>query len=292
MSRWLLAALAAAAGARAEPPADLAAAAALYRADRVAEAGVRLDGILAAAPGDPEANYYRGMVAADLGDWKRAVACERRAIASGPNIARYQEALGDAYGVAARDAGIFLGLDYARRCLSAYQKAVALEPRNVDYRANLLVYYQRAPKIAGGGLDRADAEAENIARLDPVRGDRAFAALYGDRKNYDAAVAALNRKMRAAPDDRLALYEFGRLAAITGRNLDRGLLALRRCLELAPRNGGQLPHSWEVHWRLGTICEKRGDRAAARAHYTEALKERPDLSPVKQALQRLAEKSG
>ena len=91
--------------------------------------------------------------------------------------------------------------------------------------------------------------------------------------------------LKTNPDDYTALYQIGRLAALTGQFVDRGIASLRRCLELTPPPGPQ-SHA-AVHWRLGQLFEKKNDRAGARAAYEAALKLDPNFAQAVEALKKL-----
>src|ERR1019366_5112550 len=121
----------------------------------------------------------------------------------------------------------------------------------------------QAPGIAGGGSDKAAAEAAVIKKLDAARGRQAFAALYVADKKYDLAFAEFDEALKLSPDDYAALYQLGRLAAVSGQFLDRGLASLRRCLELTPPPN--TPGHAAAQWRIGNLLEKKSDPAGARA---------------------------
>ena len=202
-----------------------------------------------------------------------------------PGSSEYQRRLGDAYGRSAQKAGTLSKLGWARKSRAAYAKAVELDPANFDARFSLLSYYQQAPGIAGGGMDKAYAEAEEIRKRDPARGRLAFAQLYLSEKRHTEAFALFDETLRAAPDDYAALYQLGRLAALTGERLDDGAAALRRCLATPPPP--DQPSHAAAHWRLGMIEEKRPDPAAARAAYTAALEVDPNFRQARESLAKL-----
>ena len=58
-----------------------------------------------------------------------------------------------------------------------FERAVALGPNNVEARSDLLQFYLGAPRSFGGGIDKAEAQADAIARLDPAMGQRARALI-------------------------------------------------------------------------------------------------------------------
>jgi tetratricopeptide (TPR) repeat protein len=171
--------------------AGLNAARELYDFGQLAEAQQALEKLTASHPTDPEVNFYLGEIALQRGDTEKAVALFERTVAAAPTVSLYYHRLGDAYGHAAQKASIFSALGLARKCLHAFERAVELDPRNLDARYSLFTYYRGAPGIIGGGADKAAAEAATIKRLDPDRGRVAFAALHVAQKKYDAARAEL-----------------------------------------------------------------------------------------------------
>jgi tetratricopeptide (TPR) repeat protein len=263
-------------------PAALASARALFEAGRFSEAQPAFERIEAAEPGNADAHYYLGQLALERDDADTAVRELERATSLSPGSGRGHDALGDAYGRSAQKAGMFSKFGLARKSLAEYQRAVALEPNNVDFHESLFGYCVNAPSIVGGGADKAADEAAVIRRLDPKRGHQAFATLYTTGGKYDLALAELDEILKAAPDDYAALYQVGRNAALGGQHLDRGLASLRRCLAL-PAPQGAPPHA-AAQWRIGTILEKQGDREGARAAYEASLKLDPSFTQASDSL--------
>ena len=58
-----------------------------------------------------------------------------------------------------------------------FERAVALDPTNVEARSDLLEFYLGAPRSFGGGIDKAEAQVDAIAKLDPALGQRARALI-------------------------------------------------------------------------------------------------------------------
>lgn len=277
--------LLAVAGPAAADPTALAAARELYGQRQDAAALAAYQKIAAADPRNAEAQHYLGLLAMRRDEPETAVKFLEQAAALAPTASEYQRRLGDAYGRSAQKAGTLSKLGWARKSRAAYAKAVELDPTNLDARFSLLGYYQNAPGIAGGGMDKAYAEAEEIRKLDPARGRLALAQLYVSEKKHAEAFGLFEETLRSDPDNYAALYQVGRLAAITGERLDTGTTALRRCLAL-PVPEGQPSHA-AAHWRLGGIAEKRGDPAAAREAYTASLAADPNFRSAQDALAKL-----
>jgi tetratricopeptide (TPR) repeat protein len=135
-------------------------------------------------------------------------------------------------------------------------------------------------------MDKAYAQAAEIKKLDPMRGRICFATLYTSEKKYDQALAEFDEVLKTTPDDYGALYQVGKLAAVSGQHLDRGADSLRKCLATTPPSPN-LPGHAAAHWRLGQILEHKKDPAAAKAAYEAALKADPNLTPAADALKKL-----
>ena len=268
----------------------VAAAARLWEAHQNTQAEAALLKVLAARPDDTEANYYLGEVSIDLNKVDQAVSCLERAVKAAPDDARIQHALGDAYGLSALKAGMFSKLTLARRSAAAYARAVELDPLNAHYHWSYLDFCRQAPSIAGGGLDRAYAEAEALRRIDAALGLVAEAELKADEKKFDEAFRALDAIPPRQTDTYGALYQRGRLAALSGQRIDAGIAALKRCLELEPTD--TMPEHAPVEWRLGNLYEAKGDVAAARDAYRAVLHLDPGFAPASDALGKLSDKGG
>lgn len=156
----------------------------------------------------------------------------------------------------------FRALRLARRGVERMERAVELAPGEVAYREGMIRFYGEAPRLAGGGLDKAHAHAAALARIDPVRGAAWQAALFVREGKAEEALAACDRALAAEPEDYAALFALGRTAAATGRRLDEGEAALRRLLGRTP-SPEQAGHA-SVWRQIGLIAERRGDAEAAR----------------------------
>ena len=60
-------------------------------------------------------------------------------------------------------ASILWQFPLARKVRIHFEKAVKLDPDNVDARADLAEYYLKAPRILGGGKEKAEAQAHEIS---------------------------------------------------------------------------------------------------------------------------------
>lgn len=266
-------------------PAAFNAAVGLYGQRKPLEAQKAFEALAATDAGNADVQFYLGRIALQHDDHEKAVAYLEKAVALAPGDARYHHRLGDAYGRSAQKAGMFSKMGLAGKCRAAYEKAVELDPKSIDARFSLLGFYQQAPGIVGGGLDKALAQAQEIKRLDAARGRMAIAGVYVIEKKYAAAFAEFDEALREKPGDYAALFQTGRLAAITGERLAGGLAALRQCLAQTPPENQ--PGHAAAHWRIGNILEKQNDRPGARAAYEAALKVDPKFPQAIESLKKL-----
>jgi tetratricopeptide (TPR) repeat protein len=299
--------------------APLANARALYEAKKFPEAEAALKKLPAPDAANPAVPFYLGAIASARGDLDGAVTLLERAVQLAPQNAAYHHELGDVYGQSAQKAGVLSKFGLAKKCLAEYLRAAELDPKNVGYHQRLFEYYRQAPGLAGGGTDKAEAEAAALMHLEPVSGHAAlvtlyasdkkfgqaldhaaevkkldaargrltYAALYTQTKEYDKAFAQFDEVLKATPDDYSALYQVGKLAAVTGQQLERGMMSLRRCVEMtAPTTPGTPGHA-AAWWRIGNIAEKKNDVAGARAAYQTALERDPKFTAAAEALKKL-----
>ena len=266
-------------------PAQLKAGIDLFNQRKAAEAQQLFAGLAKADPANAEVQFYLGRLALQTDDADQAIACFEKATSLAPAESRYHHRLGDAYGRAAQKASLFSQMGLAKKCKGAYEKAVELDPRNLDARQALMNFLLQAPGIAGGSVEKAQALAEETKKFDPPRGRQMLAAVYSNQKKYALAFAEFEEVLRDKPDDYTSLYQVGRLAASSGQSLDRGLATLRRCVEMTPPEGE--PGHAAAWWRIGNILEKKSDKAGARGAYEAALRIDPKFSQAIEALKKL-----
>lgn len=277
--------LVAAVASAAVPQAELDAVRQLISERKLAEAETAAQKLTAAHPKDAAAFIALGTVHMNKQDPEPAVKAFEKAVALDPKNSEFQRRLGDAYGFAAQKAGMMSKLGWARKCHAAYEKAVELDPKNVAARQSLMGYYQQAPGMVGGGMDKAYAQATEIKKLDADRGRLAFAQLYAADKKWTEAFAEFEEVLKAEPTNYLALFQIGRMAAISGERVDRGIETLKQALTLPP-SAGAAGHE-AAHWRLGMLHEKKGDKAAAKAAYEASLKLNPKFQQAIDSLKKL-----
>lgn len=283
--RWqllVLASLVAACPAR--TLADFARALDCYHSRRFTEARDLFRQVEAARPADPEIDFYLGRLALWFDEAEEGRSRLERAVAARPGEARLRLALGDACGLLAQQAPLLSKLRWARRCREEYERAVALDPASIDARWALLGFSAIAPRLAGGSPERARREAAEIARLDALEGRIARGTLALIEGAPASAFAEFDDLLAREPDHFIALYHIGRCAALSGKDVRRGIDALRRCLELSPPAGENRPGHAHVHHRLAELLERDGRSVEAAVSRAAVRRLEPDFRAEKTAL--------
>lgn len=257
----------------------------LYAQRKDAEAREAFTALARAEPKNAEVPFFLGRLAMRARDVDTAIKHFEQATALDPTKSAYFLELGGAYGNKAQASGLLGKATNASKSRTALEKAVELDPKNLDARNGLVQFYSQAPSMMGGGMDKAHAQADAMIQLDAVRGKIAKAGLFAREKKFDEAFALYEVTLKTQPDDYNALYQTGRLAADSGQRLDQGVAALQKVLGQTPPAGA--PGHAAAQWRLGMIWEKKGDKAAAKSAYEAALKTDPKFQPAVEALKKL-----
>jgi len=238
-----------------------------------------------ATPTDAEANYYLGVSLMLQDKHTEAIEHLDKAVAAAPANSEYHRALGDAQGLAAANASMLHALGHAKKCKAVLEKAVALDPKNTQARISLAMFYLHAPGIAGGSKKKGWEQVGEIEKLDAEYGWRIHIIGCMAEKRYAETRAMLDKKLAASPDSYFALSQTGRLSYETGDNLDEGISALKRALQMTPDQNS--PGLARVQYWLGGLYERKKDKPSARAAYETASALSPSMKEVRVALAKL-----
>lgn len=269
----------------ASPPPEPAAVRTLLRERKLAAAEAAAREFLALHPRAAEAHALLGEVRLAQDDGAGAIQAFEQAASLAPTDSEIHLGLAKAYETALDQSGILAKLSLARKCLAALEKSVALDPANVAARMGLMGYHAGAPALFGGRRDKAWGHAVEIRKLDSRQGHLAYGMLYVSEKKYAPALDEFEALLRLDADHYLAHYQIGRIAALTGKDVDRGLAAMRRAVTLPATDDA--PGHDAAYWRLGMLLELKGDSAAAAESYRAALALNPNSKNAAAALARL-----
>ena len=292
----------------------------MLESGRVDDAITTLSGQLSAAPSDAESSNLLCRAYFTLEEWDRAEAACKRAVALDPGNSAYHRWLSHVYGEKADRANFLTAVGLARKTREELERAVQLNPNDMDARVDLSEFYIEAPGIVGGGEDKARAQARQIGLKDPAREHWVYARIA--EKNHDSATAEreYHRMIEASKGDseawlNLALFfrhaqrydEMERALVTTsqapiskpdvlvdvaqnlyrtGRNFTLAIKVIKRYFALGPVE--EAP-AFKAHYLLGMLLEKQGDKAGAAREYQASLALARQFALAQQALVRVGE---
>lgn len=306
-------------GALALPAAAADSARDLLCAGRIDDSVSALQERIQASPQDAEAQHLLSRALLLIEKWDRAVEAAERAVALQPKSSDYHLWLGRAYGNKAEHCNPFCAAGLAGKVRSEFERAVELDPANVQARSDLAEYYMEAPGVMGGSKDKARAMAEQMQQRDPAAAHWVRARLAEKDKQYDQAekefraaieassspagawldLAGFYRRRGRLNDMETAvgkavdtprrtggtLFDAASLLFRAGRNFPGAVEMLRQYL-----NGGKIDcdaPAFRAQYLLGSILEKQGDKQAAAAAYQAALALARDFDDPRKALKRV-----
>jgi tetratricopeptide (TPR) repeat protein len=269
---------------------------------------------------DDAALHCMGRIYAAEGKSSDAVDWLEKAVKINDKDALHHLQLGNAIATEAQKASKLRQPFLARRIKTEFELAVACDPKLVDAHEGLMEFYLQAPGIMGGSLEKAKEQAQIIATLSAYHGHIAKASIARHDKDVAGEQQALEAALAAAPDSANAWYQldlfyqnqqkwpdafallerafkerpsseqvghfyYGRAAAVSGQNLERGEREMKDWLTNTPSNTSPISLS-AGHWRLGMIYEKQGKNDLARAEYQQAVTLNPK-SDAKKSLDAL-----
>ena len=291
----------------------------LFEAGRYREAKTVLEPAFKTNARDAAAAFYLGRIALEEKRTDRAAEYFEAATKLDPKNSTYFLWLGRAYGREAQNASVLRQPGLAKRTRAAWERAIELDPENLDARSDLIQYYVQAPGLLGGSIQKALDQAEEIRKRNALRGYLELGALYEREKKladaekaylgaakekserhvgeyrlgvfyqntgaFDKAFELFESMIAANPSETGALFQIGKTGAMSGQRLERATEALDAYLQTTP--GRNDPSLAAAHWRLGMVHEKRQDRQRAKSEYESALRLDPTFKPATESLRKL-----
>jgi tetratricopeptide (TPR) repeat protein len=291
----------------------------MLAAGRIDEAITELNGRLSSAAADAESSNLLCRAYFALEDWNRAESSCRKAVALDPGNSRFHLWLGRVYGEKADRTNFLAAAGLAGKVRGEFERAVQLNPNDVDARLALAEFYLEAPGIVGGGEDKAREQAQFIATLNPAREHWIYARiaeknrdsltaereyhLYIDLSKGDAeawlnlalflrrqkrfdemeqAIVKLSEAPLAEPDD---LVEAAEMLYRAGRRYPFAAEMLHRYLASGPVEAAP---AFKARYLLGLLLEKQGDKEGAAQEYRASLSLARNFGMAQQALTRVA----
>jgi tetratricopeptide (TPR) repeat protein len=270
----------------------------------------------------PTAENYNLLCRAyfELGAWDAGIPACQKAVSLAPGNSMYHLWLGRIYGEKADHTGFLSAAGLAKKVRIELERAVQLDPNNWQARTDLAEFYVEAPAVVGGGKDKARAQVESIARVNPAAADwvkariaeknndtdaaqrdyraaveashggaRAWlnlAGFYRRNNRFDDMQQALTKLESSSLDHPAALVDGAGMLLRTGRDFPLAIRLVQRYLNSGAEDE-EVP-AFKAHCLLGELLEKQGDRTAAALQYREALAMAHDFRPAQDGLRRVS----
>lgn len=250
-----------------------------------------------------------------LQQWDAAICeCRRAVNLDGQNSADHMW-LGRALGEKAGRTSFLSAYSLAKQVRSEFEIAVRLNPRSAEALTDLGEFYQGAPGVIGGGLDKAEGVAAQLDKVDAASASQlrahiaeahndyvtaelelkqalaaaphpalvwtSLASFYRHRKRWDEMESAVKSAESAASRDKhaaVALYDGAGILIETNRDPE----IAARMLEsyLASQNKTEEAPAFEAHLRLARLKKQMGDVAGAKRELAAALELAHDYKPA------------
>jgi tetratricopeptide (TPR) repeat protein len=291
----------------------------MLAAGRIDEAIAALNVRLSSATTDANSSNLLCRAYIALEAWDQAQSSCERATALDPSNSRFHLWLGRVYGEKADRSNFLTAAGLARKVREEFERAVDLDPKNLDARLDLAEFYLSAPSIVGGGEQKARAQAQSIAALNPAREHWVYARIADQKKDaataereylqyidlsqgdaeawlnfalflrhhkrfdeMEQAIVKLDQAPLSKPD---VLVEASEMLYKSHRNYPFAIELLHRYLADGPVEAAP---AFRAHYLLGTLLEKQGDKAGAAQEYRASLSLVRNFGQAQQALNRVA----
>lgn len=253
-------------------------------------------------------------------DWDKGIQACQKATTIEPDNSMYHVWLGRIYGEKADASNFLTAAGLAGKVREQFETAVRLSPNSAEAHTDLAEFYLEAPGIVGGGRDKAEDQAKILDKLDASKAHWVRARVAEKRKDNSAAESEYRSAIQASNNSgnawlNLALFyrRVGRLDDMenaiqhatsapstspevlcdsaqtlirAGRDFPQAIQLLQRCLASTEKaEAAPVP---KIHYILGTVLEKQGDKQAAAKEYSAALALAKNFPHAQEALNRVS----
>lgn len=222
-----------------------------------------------------------------LGELKRATESFEKAVSVEPRRSEHWQWLGRTYGRRAESSSFVSAPGYASKACQNFERAVALDDRNIEALNDLFEYYLQAPGFLGGGLQKAEVLIDKIAAVDPVERHWALSRLAEERKDFQTAEFQLRRCFELAPRQMGRAVDLAKFLARRGRTSESEQV-FEKARQIDPQHPTYL---WE---RASLLVEQKRNPEEARRLLQQylAIAVKPEDDHKMEARQLLARLTG
>ena len=159
----------------------------LFRQKKLTEAKVLLDNAVKMNSKNYEAIELLGDIAGQQKKWDDALSQYRILRDNFPSNANFQYKFGGALGMKAKDANKFKALGMLDEVEGSFLKAAKLDPKHIESRWALVIYYLEIPGILGGSEKKSQKYANELMAISQVDGYLADGHIAEYFKRYEIA---------------------------------------------------------------------------------------------------------
>lgn len=219
------------------------------------EAQAYFEGQIAATPEDPEVHFLAGQAAAMGANYPEAEGHFVKALELQPETSAYYDWIGRIYGAKARIGGLLDQMQAAPKIKENFEKAVELDPGNLEAKFFLGTFYVVAPAMAGGDRAKGKAIADELVSEAPLSGHRLLAQFYAAERNLAEAEKAYQEALTLAPDEPQSHSDLAALY-LSQKEIEKAVEHLDKALELDADHQASLMTYGELALRSADHREK------------------------------------
>jgi tetratricopeptide (TPR) repeat protein len=215
-------------------------------------------------------------------DADSAIKYGEQAVALDANNSNYYFQLGLAYNLKINQVEMMEKMTYAGKMLDAWKKAVALDGKNLQARQGLIGFYLNAPPIAGGSVEKAKEQANEIIKEKAMLGNTILAQVYAKENNLAAAKEAALKALKLHLDfmkkhaDKKSEFDANALNTLGYALMNAN--NYKEAIEIFQMNVKAFPKYFNTYDSLAEAYMKSGDKENAIKYYKKAMLLNPQKS--------------
>lgn len=232
--------------------------------------------IMKGQPKNILANFNLGKIYYKVGDFENAVNFFNKAINLNNKNANYYIWLGKAYEGKLEDAGLFSFASITSKMKSNFEKAIEIDPDNIEARYELAKLLNNASPLVGGSDSKAREQLKEIQKRDPLKGYELSAYFHWYEDEWEAAIKDYQKYVKKDTNNTEVYYMLG-ICFLQLKDYNNAFKNFKTLIKINPLND-------KAHWHLGRLYLKRGGKEQARIEYERAIQINPEKELYKKAL--------
>lgn len=182
----------------------------LYKQEKFEQAKALFESVLKNNPTDYKAIEYLGDIASHQNNWDEAIGQYKNLKTLFPKTANYQYKFGGALAMKAKTVSMFTAYGMIAEIETTFLTAAKLDPKHIDSRWALIIFYIELPGIVGGSEKKAQKYSNELMVLSKVDGflAKAYIDCYFNRLEKAEASYVKAHEIGNSKTTFQMLYEF------------------------------------------------------------------------------------